>query len=469
MARTTPARERDRLIGLSASFFVLFFAFYASQTQVTPTLGDFGSLSLGLLYGCLALAAPFAPAVLRCLSCGEPRVTLAAETRALALASFGYVPFMIACADSAQHVAQLAGSAVLGMAAALLWVAEGSLLTASTNEANRGRWSGIFWSIYMAGNACGNFSATVLVRATSVSTMFLALAGVGSASTLSFVLFVRPRRSNALSPSAYTIAEPLVPPSTSDGVDEPGRDRGRASQSLANDLRELLLCVARQETLALLPLLLFIGAENAFWSGEFASLGSRLGGPGAAGLLVGTLAATEIVASVAAGVAVDRKAPTLGLAVGAAAFCAGLAIVQFSLVPQLPTPANSTSEHGAEVREGGGGETMGLGWPAYLAAALMGVGDAAANTVAVARLGSLADEFGLISREAAFQYFQVANVAMTALAFVYAPAMPLSSGGPPLQPAILCGLALVAVGTFACGKPRRGEPMDTLDEPWRPR
>jgi hypothetical protein len=49
-------------------------------------------------------------------------------------------------------------------------------------------------------------------------------------------------------------------------------------------------------------------------------------------------------------------------------------------------------------------ESATLPWTAFLASALMGVADAAANTITVAKLGSLADEHGLIRREAAFQY-----------------------------------------------------------------
>ena len=79
-------------------------------------------------------------------------------------------------------------------------------------------------------------------------------------------------------------------------------------------------------------------------------------------------------------------------------------------------------------------------WTAYMAAALMGAGDATANTVVLSRLGSLADESGLLPRETAFQYFQVANVAMTALAFLYAPLIPLTVS--PYQPLLLAFLAV---------------------------
>ena len=430
-------RDADsrRLVGLCISFFVLFFSFYGSQTQVTPTLGNFGSLSLGLLYGCLALAAPLAPAALRCLGCGAPRKSLRAESRALAMTSLLYAPFMLACADASQHRLQLATSAILGCAAGLLWVAQGSLLTASTTAANRGRWSGTFWATYMAGNSVGNFSAAAIVGATSVSTMFLVLAGVCVLSSGLLAVLVRPRR---MPPSFVdTYANPLVRGDRDGGGDGDDDDRDRAS--LFEDLRELLRALWRRESLSLLPLLIFIGAENAFWSGEFASLASRFhGGAGDASLAAGTLAAAEIAASLVAGVAVDRGRPTLGLSIGLTAFCAALVVIQLCVVPQLAPVTDSA-------------EAPRLPFTAFLAAALMGAGDAAANTVATARLGSLADEKGLLRREAAFQYFQCANVATMALAFVYAPLAPLDAGAWPVQPVGLCSLAVVAVIAFHCG------------------
>ena len=88
-----------------------------------------------------------------------------------------------------------------------------------------------------------------------------------------------------------------------------------------------------------------------------------------------------------------------------------------------------------------------------------------------ARLGSLADEHGLFVREAAFQYFQCANVAMTALAFVYAPYAPLARRAPPIQPIILCSLGVVAFAAFNSGMTgsgrRHGAATSPADQPNR--
>ena len=151
-----------------------------------------------------------------------------------------------------------------------------------------------------------------------------------------------------------------------------------------------------------------------------------------------------MVFSVVAGFLVDRGHALLALLAGLAAFCGGLAIVCIDLAPRL------------DPGDGSGEEDVGaLPTLVFVTAALFGAGDAAANTVVLARLGSLADEVGVLPRETAFQYFQVANVAMTALAFLYAPATPLASTR--FQPVFLVALAVCGGVGFCAGRWRRAQ------------
>ena len=388
MSKSTSPHHGDthRLVGLCVSFFVLFSSYFATQNYVTPTLGAFGSLSLGLLYGTLALVACAAPACLRRLQrlCSARRDSLRSETVALACGSLMYAPFPLVCAARHLRWAQLLGSVVLGCGAGLLWVAQGSLLTACTTEANRGRWSGVFWAAFMAGNAAGNFSSAALVRATSVSTMFVVLSGVAALSSVCFAALVRPRRTVRLA----TGRDDGDDGGASAHADLLHDAAALPAQSVGDDLRALGGVLARRETLCLLPLLLFIGAENAFWGGEFASLVSRLGAADSVGLVVGSLALADMAASVLAGLLIDRGRPLVALLLGLAAFGAALLLVTFQLLPLLATDDDDADDANDDANDD---DPSSLPWTAFAAAALMGTGDAAANTVALSRLGSLAE------------------------------------------------------------------------------
>lgn len=348
--------DERRLAGLCASFFVLFFAFFAAQNEVTPALGSFGSLSLGLLYGCFALSGLLAPVILRlfsscCVSASasSPRTkaasTLRAETIALTAGSLCYAPYIASCAFPHLHAAQMVSSCVLGVGAGMLWVAQGSLLTASCTEENRGLWAGRFWGSFMAGNGIGNFSASLIEAAVPLSTLFLILAAVTGLSTVFFAALVRPRRGGGDDEGPGSAArggavggtesmyapleggdvldvEHVVEITASCAEEAPhGGCRGGCSRQLslfAGDLRQLGR-VFREAPLALMiPLLLFIGAENAFWGGTYPLLLTHLGMEKKVGFVLGTLAFADMCASIVAGWVVDTCGSTAVAANGGA-------------------------------------------------------------------------------------------------------------------------------------------------------
>ena len=87
----------------------------------------------------------------------------------------------------------------------------------------------------------------------------------------------------------------------------------------------------------------------------------------------------------------------------------------------------SHSYNGTTDRQGHTGEEeYALPLAAYTAAALMGAGDGIMNTVAVARLGRLAEDDMMLPRTTAFQFFQCVNVFMTGVSFVCMRYWPLS-------------------------------------------
>ena len=470
-----------RLTGMCVSFFLLFFSFYGTQEFVVPTLGNFGSEAVGVQYAFLAASAVAAPTslrVLRRLSRGRGqhhpqaiRASLRAETLALSCCSSLYVPFTLASTSKSMHAAQLISSAFLGAGAGLLWVSQGSLLTASTNHANRGRWTGAFWASFMAGNAAGNLGASALVTATSsTSTMFFGLAAVGALSTMSFAIVVRPRPSSQLPPSQLP---PLQLPPSQDSVERITVERRaaeaerrssaaaaatpsachenvtQASQasvlapsvigaddaadagepSLSRDVCALARLLVTRQTAALLPLMLFTGAQAAFWGGEYPSIISRLGASHSIGFVICSLALSDMLFSVLCGVAVDRGHAKLALLAGLTASCTGLALIQLRILPLLPSNSTLPSLSGGGGGGGGGGHAGGTvhGYRiddgigeaihstggvqngtddasavalVFTAAILLGCGDAAVNTFTISRLGSLSEDVALLEARA---------------------------------------------------------------------
>ena len=488
--------DSKRLWGLCFGFFLLFFGFFAAQNEVTPVLGSFGSLSLGMLNGCFAASALVAPALLRCLSSachsckkGDGHMTagldsasksslLRAETAGLVVGSLCYAPFIASCAVSSLHWGQMVGSVILGIGAGLLWVSQGSLLTACCTESNRGVWAGRFWAAFMGGNAIGNFAGSAIASIFSVSTLFLVLAAVTVISGVVFGVMVRPRAVNRIEAGTITDAatntdrehgsrqdSKLTSPLLSSPKDTPTEPPTACAASFLEDMRHLGRIFKKPSLFLLIPLLFFIGAENAFWGGAFPELLKELGMGGSVGLVMGVLAVADMVTSLAAGWVLDKCSasnkssslwpPRIILLIGLGAFVGGLALVSFELRPALVNHMhNSTRNHTSiylfQSVHSYPGQNLVLFRIAYVSAGLMGMGDAIANTVMLARLGKLSDDLGLIPRTTAFQYFQCTDVLMTCAAFVYAPAIPIEASLG--QPLLLAGLAAVAFLTFLCAR-----------------
>lgn len=69
----------------------------------------------------------------------------------------------------------VAAGAILGICAGLLWTAQGSLMLSYPTEQQKGRFIGIFWTIFNLGGVVG--------ASVSLGTNFESTAGSGEAST----------------------------------------------------------------------------------------------------------------------------------------------------------------------------------------------------------------------------------------------------------------------------------------------
>ncbi|KZO99628.1 MFS general substrate transporter [Calocera viscosa TUFC12733] len=107
----------------------------------------------------------------------------------LFIGTFGYSIYIAAYLASDLHPDApgidsftLAAGAILGISAALLWTAQGSLMLAYPTESQKGRFIGIFWIVFNLGGVVG--SAIALEQGNSVSNStyiaFIALTIVGS-------------------------------------------------------------------------------------------------------------------------------------------------------------------------------------------------------------------------------------------------------------------------------------------------
>ena len=444
--------DNQRLTGLCVAFFTLFFSFFAAQNQVAPTLKEAGTASLGLLYATFALTSMVTPSLLALFA--QRPDSLQAETRALILGSALYAPFFVACSlgpSSTLLWLQLATSAVLGGGAGLLWVSQGSLLTASTTPSNRGRWSGLFWSSFMSGNAAGNFATAFVLHKISISNVFLIFAGLTLVSSCLFWALVRPRtmgivgeRRHLLAAAARNVGDSggnddrdngtrVVGrgPSTISSTSPPSSHPTASPSSLKQDLTLLLRASCDiPQTRALIPLLLFIGCENSFWGGAFPEIIGAIHGKEAVALVSGVLATSDIVASLLSGVLLDLKMMNTRFLLlgGLLLFASGSMLVWIernederrrghggganeTVFDALPatTPSSSSSSTSSAV------SSM---WLVYGAAVCMGLGDGICNTVAITRLQVLSVRWKLMSKRTAFQLFQCVNVAMTSVTFV---------------------------------------------------
>jgi len=101
---------------------------------LTMILENLGNESLSILYGTVAISVVLAPVI----------VDKAGEKITMIFGAICYVAWMAALIKIV-NVVVLLGAVVIGFGAAILWVAQGALLTRCSPPDRRGLNSGIFW------------------------------------------------------------------------------------------------------------------------------------------------------------------------------------------------------------------------------------------------------------------------------------------------------------------------------------
>ena len=133
----------------SVAFMAMFTAFQTSSsyqaTMLKDILGDknIGFNSLAIIYVVFALANFVA----------TPIVDKFGSKWCMVASGLIYALFISAFLDPMSWAIYVV-SALLGFAAAVLWTAQGHLLTQCSDDTNRGRNSGIFWCVPVHSDHC---------------------------------------------------------------------------------------------------------------------------------------------------------------------------------------------------------------------------------------------------------------------------------------------------------------------------
>lgn len=154
---------------MSLAFMLLFSAFNTVQGYCTSLLPDgLGNISLTVCYATVVCVVIFAPAIVNCL--GEPLAML--------MGAGCYCVYMSSLI-AASRTLLLACSVILGFGGSILWVASGSYLTRCSAEHERGRNTGIFWSLFQMSAVIGNLSAYAIFQHVTSTQLFTVLCVVG--------------------------------------------------------------------------------------------------------------------------------------------------------------------------------------------------------------------------------------------------------------------------------------------------
>lgn len=125
-----------------------------SSSFIVPILGNLGSISMSVLYFSNSFANFFVPPILNLFK---------NERQTMFWTVFEYCLYVLQFAYIIPAV-NIMWSVVHGIFAAVLWTAEGIYLNSNSTDADRGKKSGLFWTLYMTGAAVGNVAVYILTR-----------------------------------------------------------------------------------------------------------------------------------------------------------------------------------------------------------------------------------------------------------------------------------------------------------------
>eukprot|EP00048_Salpingoeca_helianthica_P015418 m.226672 g.226672 ORF g.226672 m.226672 type:complete len:427 (-) comp17008_c0_seq1:30-1310(-) len=229
------------------AFMGLFTAFQTSSSFQTTVLKDvglgsnLGYTSLAIIYAVFSVANFISPYIVDFLG---PRV-------GMGIGGAFYCLF-IATFLAPKEGTVLGASGLLGVAAAVLWTAQGNFQTINSDDTTRGRNAGIFWALLQSSNLIGSTMAyLVLPDDNSISEsqahQFYLILFCVACGGIGVLFFTRP-----------------VQPVHSSGSSEPATKMG-----LVQSIKSTIDLLLTREMLHLVLIIAYNGLEQGFWGGRY--------------------------------------------------------------------------------------------------------------------------------------------------------------------------------------------------------
>ena len=130
-----------------------------SSSFIVPILGNLGSIAMALMYFSNSFANFFVPPILNLFKNERTTMFYMVFEYGLYILEFAYIIPPVTLVWSFLH----------GIIAAVLWTAEGIYLCANSTDSDRGKKSGVFWTLYMTGAALGNIAVFFLLKKIGLS------------------------------------------------------------------------------------------------------------------------------------------------------------------------------------------------------------------------------------------------------------------------------------------------------------